>query len=140
MAKTTDGKRRQSASHGTQANPAEIRGVAPPGSRSVVHYNAELFELCVNGTLVKRLDMRATNQKLILTVFQEENWRQRIDDPLPPNGGDGKARLRDTTYSLNGGQRPQRIRFFADGSGNGVRWELVPQVMNASQLRKRRRR
>jgi hypothetical protein len=91
----------------------------------MVQYNAELFELWVNGTLVKRLDIRATNQIAILKAFQEENWPARVDDPLHPNGGDDKARLRATIHCLNGYQHPPSIRFFADGSGHGIRWELI---------------
>lgn len=88
-------------------------------------FNAELRELWLGGVLVKRLDCRAVNQILVLTVFQEEGWPPRIDDPLPPRGTDAKARLRDTIYSLNGGHRGELIRFFCDGAGHGVRWELV---------------
>jgi len=111
MAKNTTHK--LSSPRGLQAEP-------------VVQYNTELFELWVNGTLVKRLDIRAANQIAILRAFQEENWPQRIDDPLHPNGGDGKARLRSTVHCLNGHQHPAAIHFFADGSGHGIRWELVP--------------
>ena len=109
----TETKRQQSASHGTQP-------------QAVVEYNAELFELWVNGTLVKRLDIRAANQIAILRAFQEEDWPPRIDDPLHPNGGDDKARLRSTIHCLNGRQHPAAIRFFADGSGHGIRWEFLP--------------
>jgi hypothetical protein len=91
-----------------------------------VNYDAELFELWVNGVLVKRLDARATNQIRILMAFQELNWARRIDDPLvPANGADGKARLRSTIHCLNGCQHPPAIHFFADGTGHGIRWELV---------------
>jgi hypothetical protein len=157
MAKT-DGKRQQSASHGTQANPAEKRGLAPTGTQkrgkanspesaslpsptgglALVLYNAELFELWVNGTLVKRLDIRAANQIAILRAFQEENWPPRIDDPLHPNGGDGKARLRSTIHCLNGCQHPPAIHFFADGSGRGIRWALISPPRNPQPKGKRR--
>src|SRR5947207_475841 len=33
--------------------------------------------------LVKHFRRPAPNQYLILDVFQEENWPERIDDPLP---------------------------------------------------------
>jgi len=91
-----------------------------------VKYDVELFELWVNGALVKRLDSRATNQILILSAFQELNWARRIDDPLvPANGADAKARLRSTIHCLNGCQHPPAIHFFADGTGHGIRWELA---------------
>jgi hypothetical protein len=89
-------------------------------------FDTELRELWVNNTLVKRLDCRATNQILILTVLQEENWPFRIDDPLPPTSGrDRKDRLRSTIHSLNACQHGAVVRFFADGTGHGIRWELT---------------
>jgi hypothetical protein len=127
-----DSKRQKTASTDKKAQePAEKHGPPLTGSQPVVHYNAELFELWVNGTLVKRLDIRAANQIAILSAFQEENWPPRIDDPLHPNGGDGKARLRSTIHCLNGHQHPPSIHFFADGSGRGIRWALLPQPTNA---------
>lgn len=110
-------KRQRTAAHGMQVEP-------------VVEYKSELFELWVNGTLVKRLDIRAASQIAILAAFQEENWPPRIDDPLHPNGGDGKARLRSTIHCLNGCQHPPLIHFFADGSGHGIRWELITRSTN----------
>jgi hypothetical protein len=90
-----------------------------------VFYDVDLFELWVHGILIKRLDIRATNQLRILAAFQEDDWARRIDDPLPPNGGDDKARLRTTIHCLNGCQKSPQIHFFADGTGQGVRWELT---------------
>lgn len=107
--------------------------------RQRVFYDAELFELWVHGKLVKRLDVRAVNQTAILIAFQEENWPPRIDDPLHPNGGDRKARLRSTVHCLNRGRNPPRIHFFADGTGHGIRWELISPPQNAAPKRNRRR-
>jgi hypothetical protein len=100
---------------------------APPliGGRQSVFFDSELCELWVHGTLVKRLDRRATSQIRILTALQEDDWPNRVDDPLRPNGGDEKARLRSVIHCLNTRQRPFSIRFFADGSGQGIRWEFV---------------
>lgn len=93
-----------------------------------VFYDSDLFELWVQGTLVKRLDIRATNQIQILSAFQEEDWPPRIDDPLRPNGADGKGRLRSAIHCLNGCQHPTLIHFFADGTGCGIRWEMASPV------------
>src|SRR6478672_5670552 len=96
-------------------------------------FDTELRELWLNGVLVKRLDCRATSQILILTAFQEENWTLRIDDPLSPtNGRDAKDRLRSTIHSLNACQRSYLIRFFADGTGRGIRWELIGNLVKPS--------
>ena len=100
-----------------------------------VYFNAELFELWVNGVMIKRLDVRATNQILILTVFQEENWPPRIDDPLHPNGTYQKARLHAAIRCLNGCQHPSLIRFFGDGTGHGIRWEFVSARKHARSNR-----
>jgi hypothetical protein len=102
------------------------------------YFEIELRELWLNGVLVKRLDCRATNQILILTVFQEENWPSRIDDPLSPtNGRDGKDRLRSTIHSLNTCQNASVIHFFADGTGRGIRWEPIRSSVTASRNARR---
>jgi hypothetical protein len=82
--------------------------------------------------VVKQFKSPAMNQETILTAFEEENWPPRIDDPLPPEPDlDPKRRLHATINSLNGRQKNPLIRFVGDGTGEGVRWELVqraPQV------------
>lgn len=50
----------------------------------------------------------------------------RIDDPLPPVFDiEPKRRLHDTIKSLNRHQKNRLIRFKGDGTGQGIRWELV---------------
>ena len=98
---------------------------ASDDTRPPVFYDIDLMELWGDGVLVKRLDIRATNQIAILTALQEENWPPRIDDPLHPNGADAHTRLRSAIHSLNGHQRPTKIQFFADGTGAGIRWQLI---------------
>ena len=69
--------------------------------------------------------MRAGNQETVLAAFEEEGWPRRIDDPLPPRGAlVPKYRLHFTIQCLNQGQLSQLIRFFGDGTGEGVCWEL----------------
>ena len=83
-------------------------------------------ELSVGEQVVKQFKVPAPNQELILSVFQEEGWPIRIDDPLPPHPQqDPKRRLHDTINSLNRSQKASLIRFSGDGKGTGVRWELV---------------
>ena len=65
---------------------------------------------------------------MILAAFEEEGWPPRIDDPLPPKPDqDPKRRLHDTINSLNRNQQHLLIQFFGDGSGQGIRWNLIPQ-------------
>jgi hypothetical protein len=83
-------------------------------------------ELRLGNKIVKRFATPAPNQQLILATFPEDRWPVRIDDPLPPQGEqDPKRRLHDTINSLNRHQKEGFVRFFGDGSGEGVRWELV---------------
>ncbi len=73
--------------------------------------------------------MRAGNQETVLAAFEEEGWPRRIDDPLPPRGAlVPKYRLHFTIQCLNQGQLSQLIRFFGDGTGEGVCWELREAV------------
>jgi hypothetical protein len=80
----------------------------------------------VGELVVKRFKAPAANQETILAAFEEEEWPPRIDDPLPPSPDlEPKRRLHDTINSLNRNQKKQLLRFFGDGSGMGIRWELV---------------
>ena len=81
-------------------------------------------ELCMAGTVVKRFRVPAPNQETILQVFEEENWPERIDDPLPQTTSpEPKRRLHDTINALNRNQKSPLIRFYGDGRGEGVCWE-----------------
>lgn len=96
-----------------------------PGQQ-VPQWDRERQELRVGGVLVKRFKAPAANQEAILAAFEEENWPHRIDDPLPPQPElEPKRRLHDTINSLNRKQKSQLIRFFGDGSGEGIRWKFV---------------
>lgn len=87
-------------------------------------------ELRVGSRLIKAFKVPATNQEAILAAFEEEDWPPRIDDPLPIKLNlDPKRRLHDTINSLNRNQKCALLRFFGDGSGQGVRWEFAPGVM-----------
>lgn len=84
-------------------------------------------ELCFGTVVVKRFRRPAPNQETILAVFQEEGWPVRIDDPLTKRGERDSAQcLHDTINHLNRNQAIPLVRFFGDGTGKGVRWELRP--------------
>jgi hypothetical protein len=92
--------------------------------------------LRVGPRIVKRFDKPAFNQEAILLAFEHEGWPRRIDDPLPPAGDPvPKDRLRFTVRRLNACQEQPLIRFFADGTGKGIRWELVEAASPAKLLR-----
>ncbi|REJ85068.1 MAG: hypothetical protein DWQ29_11550, partial [Planctomycetota bacterium] len=67
-------------------------------------------ELRMDGKVVKRFRVPAPNQETILRVFEEENWPERIDDPLPQTEtAEPKRRLHDTINALNRNQRNQLV-------------------------------
>jgi hypothetical protein len=83
-------------------------------------------ELRVGGQLVKVFKLPSPMQETILMAFEEENWPPRIDDPLPVHPDLlPKRRLHDTIKSLNRNQKNWLIRFMGDGTGEGIRWELI---------------
>jgi hypothetical protein len=68
----------------------------------------------------------ARNQELVLTAFQELDWPESIDDPLPPDHNvDPKQRLQATIKSLNRNQLTPLIRCHGNGNGQQVYWERV---------------
>ncbi len=78
-------------------------------------------ELRLNNEVIRKIRRGVSkNVDVVLDAFQEEDWRQHIDNPL----ADSSDRLRETVRSLN--KRLQRIRFAADGSGKGITWKLIP--------------
>jgi hypothetical protein len=85
-------------------------------------------ELRLGIKLIKVFKLPSPMQEAILIAFEEERWPPRIDDPLPgsPNLLP-KRRLHDTIKSLNRNQKNRLVRFMGDGTGEGVRWELVSE-------------
>jgi hypothetical protein len=82
--------------------------------------------LRLGGWVVKKFQVPARNQELVLAAFQEECWPLRIDDPLPPVGEiEPKRRLHSTIQCLNRNQRTQLLHFCGDGTGRGIRWEML---------------
>ena len=79
------------------------------------------------GRVLKVYHHSAAEQQLILAAFEEQGWPNRIDDPLSPKFLlDSVERLHNTIRSLN--DRLEGIRFHCDGSGTGIRWELLPRT------------
>ncbi len=94
-------------------------------------WNARQRRLLLGMLVIKEFRAPAPNQELVLATFEEDSWEERIDDPLPPiKGKNAKRRLHDTISALNRHQRVHRLHFTGDGTGNGIRWEIVtgPQL------------
>ena len=88
-------------------------------------WDAPRRELRFGENTVKRFRVPARNQELILNVFEEEGWPDGIDDPIPRCSDiDPRTRLHDAINRLNGKQIQRLIRFYGNGSGTGVCWEL----------------
>ena len=95
-------------------------------NRETPRWDAELRKLYFRDQVVKRFKWPAMNQEVVLTVFQEEGWPERIDDPLAPvEDKDPKRRLADTIKCLNRKQSRHLIKFHGDGTGEGITWEKV---------------
>jgi len=96
----------------------------PPGQTP--KWDSERHEFWVENLLVKEFKLPSPNQATILMAFEEEGWPPRIDDPLPVVPSvDPKRRLNNTIKNLNRNQKHRVVRFMGDGTGEGVRWELV---------------
>ncbi len=106
-------------------------------------WDGRTHELRLGGRLVKRFKLPAAAQELILAALEEEGWPPAVDDPLPAQlDQDPKRRLHYTVRNLNRGQGPARIRFFINGNGETIRWEIGPaaRAKRAASARKARRR
>jgi hypothetical protein len=105
----------------------DLPGVVPS-------YQRQGRSLYWKGACIKVVAGNARLQQLVLEVFEEENWGNQIDDPLPPKQGmNGAARLRETVRCLNKGLKPGTIRFFSDGTGKGICWKVVEEQPRAEK-------
>jgi len=109
-----------------RAAPAAPRTLLAQQGPPAPVWDMDRHELSWCGRLVKCFKLPAPNQETILSVFQEEGWPARVDDPLSScDEQDPKQRLHDTIKSLNRNQRNRLIRFRGDGTGEGVCWEAA---------------
>jgi hypothetical protein len=89
------------------------------------HWDAARHELSLGNRMVKRFQVPAKNQEVILATFQKNDWPRSIADPLVDEFDvDPKIRLNDVVYRLNHKQHARLIRFHVTGRGNGVCWSL----------------
>ena len=80
-------------------------------------------ELRLGRTLLFKFERAAPNEEKLLTVFQEENWTHRVDNPFPGTPKQAREKLHNVVTRLN--RRMRVIHFRLDGTGEGVTWELV---------------
>jgi hypothetical protein len=102
---------------------AIVEALPPPRP----HWDRRRRVLTFNGLVVKRFVPKAINQMLLLDVFEECGWPERIDDPLPQVPGKLPVhRLHDTLKQLNNARVNRVIQFGRDGTGTGACWFLPP--------------
>jgi hypothetical protein len=108
----------------------------PDSSSAKPHWDVAHRQLMVGNRVVKRFKRPARNQELILAAFQEEDWPERIDDPIPGiHGKSAWRRLHDAIKALNHNQTKPGVHFYGDGSGRGVRWQHgVSEASKGSQV------
>jgi len=85
---------------------------------TVPRWDRDGSKLFFGDVKVRDVSRRAKNIIPILEAFQEESWPPRIFDPLPQSSDSQK--MRETIKTLNKGL--ERIRFRADGTGEGIEW------------------
>jgi len=94
-------------------------------AKTTPRFDTQKRELWVGHTLVKKFLQPAAAQETIVQAFQELDWQDIIDDPLPRvDAVNPKHRLHDAIQNLNRNQRGHVLHFFGDGSGKRVGWEL----------------
>ena len=92
----------------------------------VPHWDGKEGVLYFGQQVVKRYARASRNQEVILEIFEEDGWPNRIDDPLPPSGSvHPKRRLHDTIKWLNRNHEVRVLCFCGDGTGEGIRWKTA---------------
>lgn len=87
------------------------------------YFDTRSRTLWVGEEIVKQFRVPAGNQELILSAFQEEDWPDQVDDPLPPAPGlEPKRRLHDAIHRLNRNQKKRLVRFRGTALGRAILW------------------
>src|SRR6516165_2401397 len=87
-------------------------GIDSPDDTCRPQWDRSHRELRFGGVLVKKLPHDAKNQELLVEAFEEDRWRGRIFDPVPPVAGKNcKQRFHDAVVKLNMHQRHRLLRF-----------------------------
>jgi len=102
-------------------------GAATRNAEQTPVWDSQARELRVGGKVVKLFRWPAQNQEAVLNAFQAQGWPARIADPLPLDPRVcAKRRLHDTIKCLNRRRVQKLIKFRGDGTGRGVKLELLP--------------
>jgi hypothetical protein len=92
-------------------------------------WDDEARELRYRGHVIKHFRNDAPNQIQVLHEFQRAQWPYSIGTPTsrevktPTTAGISQRRRLNTIKDLDRGISPKLLRFFSDGTGDGIRWE-----------------
>jgi hypothetical protein len=77
-------------------------------------------QLTYQGKVIRILNAKGKDIRLILDAFEEQGWPSRVDNPLP--GGKDSRKLRRAIENLN--KFLTTLRFSADGAAAGILWHM----------------
>ncbi len=91
-------------------------------------WDADAHSLWLATAIVKKFDVRAPLQEVILNLFQYANWPPIITVKQLPGNSDRplQDRIHDLVLGLNSNQKAGKIYFFRSGQGNEIGWEVTP--------------
>jgi len=97
----------------------------PKPSRKLTtpRYRARLRELWLRGRRIYKFSRPAPDLELLLSVFEEDHWAQRVLNPFGGPAHQAHESLHNAVTRLN--RRIKQIRFHLDGTGKGVLWQLA---------------
>lgn len=92
----------------------------PEQATATPQWDGDARTLRFQGTVLTQYRRnRAENQMAVLDAFEEDGWPCSIDAPFH------ESKIRETVRSLNIAiGRTAAIRFFADGTGERIGWEV----------------
>ncbi len=99
----------------------EVAGQAVLPTLSNPHWDRERSKLLLDGKVIRKVSKQAKHVLQILSTFEDDDWPDRIDDPISGLEESQPARLHEAIRSLNEGLK--MIRFRSDGTGKGITWE-----------------
>jgi hypothetical protein len=89
------------------------------------HWDNTARKLWLGSCLIKEFPRPSVCQVLILEAFEEQDWPESIDDPLPVDHDiDPKRRLHDAIKRLNRNQQCPMLSFHGNGNGEGIVYRL----------------
>jgi hypothetical protein len=111
----------------TMSRKAIVRGtagVALPPRDLWPYWERWTRTLFFNGRVVKRFARPAPNVEAILDAFEQQNWAQRINNPLSSvRGRDRKRHLHETIQNINRRLDHRLLVFRGDATGRGILWQ-----------------